>query len=372
MSLTALPVELLDAICEPLECNLSALASFALTCAAAYPSATRVLYRTVSVSAFAGNLPVVRTLATRPDLARLVHAFSITLSDADAVLRAFYVQLQTALRRMSQLESLELLVDSNASWVLSGLANPHRIGHFVCSFPLDTHVAAFLARTPALRSLQISDPAPSSTQVLSEDHVPQLQSYTGPASLLPLLASRPLSTIHLSGDLRIEDIPQSAGAPIFFEPGSESNSHSYPAPKNSGSGEGAKGYEQVQILSAITSAPPASVLEALAVTYPSLSCLKLMTTSAFWESPDMTLYTRIAATLASLSSLTVFELSGVHWEARTKSPSSCSPKTGEEEKEWVSPPVTPRATEFHTEIEALLENQSQDLGFGEAFFDWSY
>lgn len=85
----------------------------------------------------------------------------------------------------------------------------------------------------------------------------------------------------------------------------------------------------------------------------------------------MTLYSRIADTLASMSSLTVFELSGMHWESRPKSPGSL-PAVGGERKEWISPPVTPRAAENQGEAETFLENQNQNLGFGEAFLDWSY
>ncbi|OSX59230.1 hypothetical protein POSPLADRAFT_1172465 [Postia placenta MAD-698-R-SB12] len=346
MSLTALPTELLDAICEPLASNASTLASLARACAATHGSAMRMLYRSVSVSTYAGNLPVVHTLAIRPELARHVRSFAIALDDSDAVLRPYYALLQAALQQMSQLESLELYVDSSASWVLLDLNDPSRLEHFACAFPLDPNVTAFLSRTPALRSLQIADPAPSTVPALHSMHFPLLESYTGPASLLPLLASRPLTTIHLSGDLKIEDIPHSGSAP-----------------------EAKTG--DVQILSAITSTPPALLLETLARAYPGLVCLRLMTTFAFWQAPDMTLYSRIADTLASMSSLTVFELSGMHWESRPKSPGSL-PAVGGERKEWISPPVTPRAAENQGEAETFLENQNQNLGFGEAFLDWSY
>ncbi|KAF9821423.1 hypothetical protein IEO21_00669 [Rhodonia placenta] len=346
MSLTALPTELLDAICEPLASNASTLASLARACAATHGSAMRMLYRSVSVSTYAGNLPIVHTLAIRPELARHVRSFAITLDDSDAVLRPYYALLQAALQQMSQLESLELHVDSTASWVLLDLNDPSRLEHFACAFPLDPNVTAFLSRTPALRSLQIADPAPSTVPALHSMHFPLLESYTGPASLLPLLASRPLTTIHLSGDLKIEDIPHSGSAP-----------------------EAKTG--DVQIMSAITSAPPVLLLETLARAYPGLVCLRLMTTFAFWQAPDMTLYSRIADTLASMSSLTVFELSGMHWESRPKSPGSL-PAVGGERKEWISPPVTPRAAENQGEVETFLENQNQNLGFGEAFLDWSY
>lgn len=370
MSLTALPTELLDAICEPLASNASTLASLARACAATHGSAMRMLYRSVSVSTYAGNLPIVHTLAIRPELARHVRSFAITLDDSDAVLRPYYALLQAALQQMSQLESLELHVDSTASWVLLDLNDPSRLEHFACAFPLDPNVTAFLSRTPALRSLQIADPAPSTVPALHSMHFPLLESYTGPASLLPLLASRPLTTIHLSGDLKIEDIPHSGSAPGYREANSREDAYLRTVPKNSDLCEEAKTGD-VQIMSAITSAPPVLLLETLARAYPGLVCLRLMTTFAFWQAPDMTLYSRIADTLASMSSLTVFELSGMHWESRPKSPGSL-PAVGGERKEWISPPVTPRAAENQGEVETFLETQNQNLGFGEAFLDWSY
>lgn len=286
MSLTALPTELLDAICEPLASNASTLASLARACAATHGSAMRMLYRSVSVSTYAGNLPIVHTLAIRPELARHVRSFAITLDDSDAVLRPYYALLQAALQQMSQLESLELHVDSTASWVLLDLNDPSRLEHFACAFPLDPNVTAFLSRTPALRSLQIADPAPSTVPALHSMHFPLLESYTGPASLLPLLASRPLTTIHLSGDLKIEDIPHSGSAPGYREANSREDAYLRTVPKNSDLCEEAKTGD-VQIMSAITSAPPVLLLETLARAYPGLVCLRLMTTFAFWQAPDM-------------------------------------------------------------------------------------
>ncbi|PCH41396.1 hypothetical protein WOLCODRAFT_131888 [Wolfiporia cocos MD-104 SS10] len=377
MSLSSLPAELIDAICEPLVGEAATLASLARSCIAVHPSATRMLYRVLSVSAFARNLPVVCTLAARPDLAQHVREFSITLDESGTVLRAFYAQLQNALRLMPQLASLELLVDSGASWVLptfSDSAVLPRLEHLSCSFPLDTHVSDFLARAPALHSLHMLEPALPSTQTLPATHVPLLKSYTGPASLLPMLSSRPLTTIHLCGDLRIEDIPHSVGAPEVGEPEAGSESKFYPnlVPRNPGYDGDKPARANVQVLSAMTSAPPAPVLEALALAYPELVCLRLMTTYAFWETPDITLYTRIASTLASLRDLAVFELSGMHWEARPKAADPLSSKASSTEKEWVSPPVTPRAVDFLAEPEANADPQNLELGFGEAFLDWSY
>lgn len=286
MSLTSLPVEILDAVCEPLAACPSTLARLALTCSAVNHSATRVLYRSISVSQNARNLPLVPMLATRPDLAGLVHDFSITIDDACPVLRAFYSQLRVALHQMPRLSSLVVRVDAGASWILPTHDQPLAdLKRFVCSFPLDAHVCAFLRQTPSLRSLEISES--SRTQVLPDTHVPLLDSYTGPAALLPSLASRPLSTIHLTGDLRIEDVLQAAGAPDVGRLNSESISFPNTAPKHTACEGYATARKTLQVFIAITSAPPAELLEALAAAYPDLAYLRLTTTSAFWEAPDM-------------------------------------------------------------------------------------
>lgn len=287
MSLTSLPVELLDAVCEPLAACPSTLAKLALTCTFVSPSATRALYRSISVSQYARNLPLVHTLASRPDLAGLVHEFSITLDDSYPVLRAFYSQLRLALCQMPRLSSLVVLVDAGASWILPVYDQPlSDLAHLSCSFPLDAHVSAFLRQTPSLRSLQIAESPRLDTQVLPATHVPLLDSYTGPAALLPALASRPLSTIHLTGDLRIEDIPQPTGAPDVEELNSESISFPYTVPKLLCEGH-VDVRKTLRVFSAITSAPPAELLEALAMAYPDVEYLRLMTMSAFWEAPDM-------------------------------------------------------------------------------------
>lgn len=287
MSLTSLPVEILDAVCEPLAAYPSALARLALTCSVAHHSATRVLYRSISVSQHARNLPLVHMLATRPDLARLVHNFSIAIDDSCLVFRAFYSQLRVALYQMPLLSSLDVRVDAGASWVLPQGQPLTGLQHFACSFPLDAHVCAFLSQTPSLRSLQIEESPRLDTQVLPDTHVPLLDSYTGPAALLPSLASRPLSTMYLTGDLRIEDVLQAAGAPDVGRLNSESISFPNTAPKHTACEGTARARKMLRVFSAITSAPPAELLEALAAVYPDLAYLQLMTTCAFWEAPDM-------------------------------------------------------------------------------------
>lgn len=65
--------------------------------------------------------------------------------------------------------------------------------------------------------------------------------------------------------------------------------------------------------------------------------------------------------------LGVFELSGMHWEHRPKSSSPFTSKPSCVEKEWVSPPVTPRAIELDPDAGRQI-----DFDFGEAFMEWSY
>ena len=85
--------------------------------------------------------------------------------------------------------------------------------------------------------------------------------------------------------------------------------------------------------------------------------------------PAQSFYGRIATALASLPLLGAFELEGMHWEVRPKSaaPGSRSPDGMCPEKEWVSPPVSPRSAE--DDADALHDN---DYDFDNAFVDWAY
>jgi hypothetical protein len=59
-----------------------------------------------------------------------------------------------------------------------------------------------------------------------------------------------------------------------------------------------------------------------------------------------------------------FELSGMHWEFRPKATLTADGTCLE--KEWVSPPVTPRLDA----VEA--PNTANDFDFEEAFMEWAY
>ncbi|RDX53180.1 hypothetical protein OH76DRAFT_1344084 [Lentinus brumalis] len=314
MALAALPAELLDAVLAPLTPAPPALAAAARTCSALNPAATRLLYRHLSLSAYARNLSLIHLLAARPSLAGLVRTFSIHLDDAEPAFLPTYTELQRALHLMTNLSSLALYVDASTSWILSppegesgqksgdattpGTPFHPRLEHLTCNFPLDAHLASFLGQIPALISLTLSsfvadaDPeshsghAPLTPKhvLIPPSHLPLLEAYTGPAHLLPTLASRPLKAT-------------------------------------------------------------------LAIAFPNLG-----------------FYSRIASTLETLDRLTVFELAGIHWQSRVK-PSSSEDKPKAEEKEWISPPVTPRAAlpEVDDEFQA-----DRDYDFDGAFLDWSY
>ena len=83
--------------------------------------------------------------------------------------------------------------------------------------------------------------------------------------------------------------------------------------------------------------------------------------AAFFLQPS---YGRIATALASLPSLAAFELGGMHWVVRPKSlgDSMCP------EKEWLSPPVSPRSADGDGGV--LHDNDYYD--FDNAFVDWAY
>ncbi|KAI0771906.1 hypothetical protein BD413DRAFT_492645 [Trametes elegans] len=393
MALAALPVELLDAVLAPLALHQPALAAAALSCSALNPSATRLLYRHLSLSAYARNLSAIHLLAARPDLAALVRTFSVHLDDAEPAVLPTYSDLHHALALMTNLTSLALYVDASASWILSQPQGPNsqkgdilhpgpafypRLEHLTCNFPLDAHLAAFLSQVPSLISLQLSSflsDAPPDGQSepepvhVSPSHIPLLEAYTGPAHALPTLASRPLRAIHLSGDLTLNLIPTaSVSAPSAEEAMSRLGPAGAPADPGSRVDTAAPTTGALlQVMSAMTSAAPAQLLETIALAYPNLVCLRLMTTRALWDIPDFSFYSRIADTLSTLPHLAAFELSGIHWQSRQKTADS---EPTAPEKEWISPPVSPRAAELPPPDEVPLEDRDYD--FDGAFLDWSY
>ncbi|GJE84607.1 hypothetical protein PsYK624_006830 [Phanerochaete sordida] len=355
MSLATLPAELLEVIFEPL--SIPTLASLARSNGGLYSSASRLLYRRVSVSTYARNLSAVNTLATRPHLSLLVRSFSISLVDGqDEVDEIYFAMLYQAIQGMRHLTDLEVHIDSSLSWVLFDLTRSPDLTHypnlasFACSFPLDDTVARFLEGTPSLQSLQVA--ASPDCAVLAKPAIPFLSTYTGPACLLPqLLGSRPVTTLFLSGDLALADVETLAGTSNVPASGNGPECGSATAPE----------MRRIETLSAITSAPPVAVIAALTQACPNLTSLRVITTCPFWDTPDTTFYGQIANALASLPSLGAFELSGMQWEFRPKTvaPADMCPP-----KEWLSPPVSPRAADT-----AASDN---DYDFDNAFMEWAY
>ena len=317
MALLALPVELIDACLSPLTLNHRALAAVARTSRLLNTCATRILYRHLSLSAYAKNLPLISLLSNHPHLAAHVRTFSVYLDDADPAVVPTYSDLQRALGLMTNLMSLALYVDASASWILSppqgensqksdgipssGPAFYPRLEHLTCNFPFDAHLASFLAQTPSLISLTLSSilsdselesdpqdlPTPKCHIHIPTSHIPLLEGYTGPADLFPTLLSRPLRAVHLSGDLALDFLsvtgaPSAGGAVPPLRARDNVVTH-----QSRGGSIPAAGGAALQVMSAMTSEPPAELLDALALAFPNLVCLRVMTTHAMWDLPDL-------------------------------------------------------------------------------------
>ncbi|KAG5646418.1 hypothetical protein DXG03_003468 [Asterophora parasitica] len=269
MFLLQLPVELLDAICEPV--RPVDLVSFARTSSSIYPSAQRLLYRHLSLSSHAQNLRAVFAIARKPELARHVRTFSLRL-DTSPVFGAFYRLLGVALSSMTELTSLDLFVDPTASWILSQTRHAYpRLLHFASSLPLDDHVAGFLRRTDALLELEIdgsimpiSLPAP----ILPVASLPRLSQFVGPSHVASaIVPGRPVESIHLpTGDLTVEDVISLANTTAH-----------------------------VVVFGATTSSLPILLLDALS------------------QPPKPSFYEQVATVLTSLPDLKGFELAGMQW-----------------------------------------------------------
>ncbi|KDQ64819.1 hypothetical protein JAAARDRAFT_145966 [Jaapia argillacea MUCL 33604] len=292
MSLSTLPFELLDGICQNL-CPAD-LVSLARTSSWLCPASQRFLYRHVSVSPWARNISVVATLAKRRDIAATVRSFSIVIDDGrTSPFPAFYQLLARALSGMTRLTSLSLLIDPNASWVLDSSLGTHttyhHLRHFTCSFPLDSHVAHFLAETPTLIELQV-DSAPTSSHhpcaSLPSTSIPNLNQFIGSATAAKeIVPGRPVETVHLyNGELTEESI-----------------------------GDLARSTAPIAALGAMTRMAPVTVLDTLARHIPSIAYLRLMAVDDFSVLPTSEFYEQVAAKLAGLPELSTFELCGIHW-----------------------------------------------------------
>jgi hypothetical protein len=263
MSLPSLPVELLDNI---LQYTASAeLVALSQTCSHISPVALRLLYRHIVISPWSRNINAVTTLAKRSDLAHFVRSFSITTAAFPPLFPAFYRLLASVLSSITEVTSLHLLIDSSASWVMEKIGDNvtySRLQQFNCSFPLDSIVTEFLARTPALLQLEVdflpcvpSSPIPT----LPVATIPHLVQFIGsPRAARAIVPGRPLDNIQLSeGDLIEEDLACLA-----------------------------KGTADVLVLGATASTPPVPLLESIARHLPHLAYLRIMTTYHFTQAPE--------------------------------------------------------------------------------------
>jgi hypothetical protein len=296
MSLPTLPVELADNIFQ----NVAApdLVALSRTCSSICPVAQRLLYRHITISAWSHNINVVATVAKRPDLACFVRSFTITTAAISPLFPAFYRLLATALSGMTEVTSLNILVDSGASWVLEKASQNvtyHRLQQLTCAFPFDSNVAQFLDRAPALLELEVdsmpyelSSPIPS----LSPTSIPHLIQFIGSArAARAIVPGRPLQSIHLNeGDLIEEDVACLAQATA-----------------------------NVLVLGATASNPPVALLESVARHLPHLVYLRIMTTYQFTHAPEIGFMDQVANALSALPDLTAFELSGMHWGSSKRS-----------------------------------------------------
>jgi hypothetical protein len=263
MTLPTLPVELVDHIIQNvLPADLVALCR---TSSSLGPVAQRLLYRRISISFWSRNINVVATLAKRPDLAHCVRSFSITTLAFPPLFPAFYRLLATALSGMTEVTSLNLLIDSSASWVLKHATERngtyYRLQQFTCAFSLDHIVAEFLDNTPALLQLEVdSVPSlpPSPILSLPSTAIPHLVQFVGSArAARAIVPGRPVESIHLNeGDVVEEDIASLARANA-----------------------------NVLVLAATASTPPVPLLESIARHLPHLAYLRIMTTCHFTHAP---------------------------------------------------------------------------------------
>ncbi|KAG9317237.1 hypothetical protein JVU11DRAFT_1430 [Chiua virens] len=283
-----LPVELVHNIVALL--NKPTLAVLARTSTTLSAIALRHLYRHLSVSVSSRNLSVIPLIARRPHIARNVRSFYIALDSASPLFRPFYVLLADALRNMSDLHSLHLLVDTSASWVVRDAACPQLV-QFTSTFLFDDDVARFLQKTPSLLELEVDSiptilprtpPVPS----LPISSIPHLEQFSGSARVASLIVpGRPVSNIHLNGPSLTEDdisLLARSTAPVL-------------------------------VLAAATNASPISFLQLLHRHLPSLAYLRVVSTQNLFEPPSAEFYTQVSNILEAFSELNALELFGMHW-----------------------------------------------------------
>ncbi|KAJ6510025.1 hypothetical protein C8R47DRAFT_1096452 [Mycena vitilis] len=334
-----LPAELVHCIFAFLPDNAD-LAVAARASAFLSPIALRVLYRDLSIAESSAHAPpsVVHTLAKRPDIARHVRFFAVSL---DAATDVFHSSFTTALSAMTALVSLDIFMDADTSILPSNLVYP-QLQRFASSFPFDSRVAAFFDNAPALQSAQVeSSQSPLS---LARTSLPRLAEFTGCASAaVAVVPGRPVESIYISGDLT-EDL-----VPAF-----------------------AKSTAPVTILSITTSSAPLLLLQVLGQHLPHIMYLRITSTCNLPAPPSTVsrksslslwlltrciqiFYEQVAEALAFFPELQSFELSGMYW--------SSSKQTDDTQRTWQRP--------FSLDLEPHQEEEVLDLYSNAADFFFS-
>ncbi|TFK76129.1 hypothetical protein BDN72DRAFT_885585 [Pluteus cervinus] len=310
MDIHALPLELLDVVCDHVP--FADLVAFGRCNSSLYQITQRRIYRHLSVSVMSRNLSVIVTLAKSRATAQHVRTLTARLDSFTAPFNTLYCYLAKALSFMTELTSLDLFVDIDASWILQGIGNYGlpRLRHFSCSFPFDHHVAQFLNSTNALEELSLeaiipetNPPAPPSLHPLS---LPRLSQFNGSSQTAQaIVPGRPVTTIALTtGDLTDSVVETLA----------RSTAH-------------------VDYLTATTSSLAVPLLGSLSRHMRKLVFLSLSPTYSFSAPPDVTFYEEVAGALGSLPDLKVFELGGMRW-------GSCTKPDNEDERIWQSKPLS--------------------------------
>ena len=198
MSPSSFPPELLDSICRLLPTpDLVAVARTSYTFNAV---AQRSLYKNISITPATHNLSVLDTLTAHPHTANHVRTFSIIMHGEQP--HSLYNLLARALERMTELTSLTLFLDEDASWVLNSDVQYLNLASFASSFPLDSSLIGFLSRTPAVVNLQVGATLPLNDQSeinLPPTAIPNLVRFTGPYQTAQVVVpQRPVEALFLS------------------------------------------------------------------------------------------------------------------------------------------------------------------------------
>jgi len=319
------PPELLDSICSHLP--TPDLLAVAATNVVLNAVAQRTLYRHISITPAANNLAVLETLAALPHTATHVRTFSLALHHEQPP--TFYTLLAKALGHMTELTSLTLFLDPEASWVLDSEARYLNLASFASSFPLDSNLAHFLSRTPAIVDLQLGSALSSNDQSeinLPPTSIPNLARFTGPHNTARILVpQRPLEALFLSEVISDDS--------VF--------------------GQLSRSTANITIFDAVVSLGLLPCVTAISQSMPSLHHLRLMTVATLDEQFDpvrrhslkprfrpssprflQSLYQQLSDALGSMSGLDSFEYSGMNWTCWNDSDSK---------RVWQSSPPTPNS-----------------------------